>query len=491
MSEKTDKSLEFEKAKELFESLQLSDWKIDESFKTEGGQATVLAINDGKGRKGVFRYLKNQDETSKKRFYRELDILTDTKFRHKNIVNILEHTDNDEHQWYISERGENFTPFWKHQREIFSENPEGLIKSAVEIIKQICVGLKILHESGVVHRDIKPSNLIVIGEGAETFPVLIDFGVTYSDVDEERITKIDEAVGNIRYSPDVMMNRLDEVSPWLDIFQLAQVLIWMTQISPVKNWSRPLDWRWINYDDRLSEKTVLSLRAVTAQCSEQKISSQNASEFLSLLEKLFPQKNSMVENKFSLNIESIKSGTASGQAMKTLQLAGDIKILESSYVAAKRFYNNLYQDLENLVKTLQEHNLDFRKYEMDFEEFYHTLIKRNDPSENLYILRFPAEQVEPFFAVTVRCTVNLPSKIPQISGLPETSNIFIFEITRHSMKTDDLRFYRKLTIESDGKISLREENMSFIKNVEFPDVIQAIKELIEDSRAWEAIQIDR
>jgi hypothetical protein len=74
MGERTDKTEKFNKAKVLFENLAFSDWKIDESFKSDGGQAIVLGVTNSSGQKGVFRYLEAQDETSKKRFYRDLSI---------------------------------------------------------------------------------------------------------------------------------------------------------------------------------------------------------------------------------------------------------------------------------------------------------------------------------------------------------------------------------------------------------------------------------
>ena len=63
-------------------------------------------------------------------------------------------------------------------REIIDH--EGAIPAplAVELFKQICLGLGFAHRSGIVHRDLKPSNVLVSGYGTLDMRVKIaDFGV--------------------------------------------------------------------------------------------------------------------------------------------------------------------------------------------------------------------------------------------------------------------------------------------------------------------------
>lgn len=495
MSEKPNKELEFQEAKILFESLQLSDWRIDDGYKKSGGQASVLAVNDTNRRKGVFRLSKKKDETSIKRFHHELGILIDPKFKHKNIVNILEYTKDEKHQWYISERGENFTLFWEHQKEKYSENPEGLVKSAVEILKQICDGLKFLHMNGIVHRDVKPDNIIVVSKDSQKHPVLIDFGISYSDFVEERITDVADAVGNARFSPDVMMNWLREPLPWLDIFQLSQVLIWMVQISPVKNtWTRPLDWRWVNYDDKLSERTILSLRAVTAQCSEHTISPQNAGELFILFEQLFPIQTPIQNDISSIKIENIKSGIAIGKAKQAIKLAEDLKATEASNVVVKQFYDLLLEQLHLYSERLQQEGFPVTiRTLQNFEEFYEAVIQNPEFGGTLCELCLGDSRPRQFF-IRVECKVYLPSTFYRNQPtLPDSSNIFTIHISRWSYINSEVFPFSLniLTFERDGKISLRTERMEFIRNVNISETVNFIKELSEDSIAWEIIQLDR
>ena len=44
----------------------------------------------------------------------------------------------------------------------------------VEIICQVCKGLQVAHDAGIIHRDIKPSNIFVLSDFSAQ---IIDFGV--------------------------------------------------------------------------------------------------------------------------------------------------------------------------------------------------------------------------------------------------------------------------------------------------------------------------
>ena len=73
---------------------------------------------------------------------------------------------------------------------------------------------------------------------ASPWPILIDFGLAHDD-SEDRLTPANDAVGNARFSPDIMRRRVAEVLPWLDVFYLAQILIWMLDEEPPKaHWRR-------------------------------------------------------------------------------------------------------------------------------------------------------------------------------------------------------------------------------------------------------------
>ncbi len=51
------------------------------------------------------------------------------------------------------------------------------IRSAVEIMAQVCDALEAAHQQGVVHRDLKPDNVFVVKRGGRDYAKVLDFGV--------------------------------------------------------------------------------------------------------------------------------------------------------------------------------------------------------------------------------------------------------------------------------------------------------------------------
>jgi len=54
-------------------------------------------------------------------------------------------------------------------------------EKAVEVARQICLGLAAAHEQGVIHRDLKPANVMIDGRGRVR---LMDFGLAVGGIDE-------------------------------------------------------------------------------------------------------------------------------------------------------------------------------------------------------------------------------------------------------------------------------------------------------------------
>jgi serine/threonine protein kinase len=276
MAERTDQAEKLRAAQEYFRSLKIEGWEETNSPVQGGGQATILVVKRSDGVRGAFRFTAESDEKALDRFAREIKILSE--YEHPNILKILEHSTDITQPWYISELGDSFAAYWKWCREQLDDDPVQLVSSAVDVIRQLADGLAPLHDKGIVHRDIKPANTIVKNSDSDIKqPVLIDFGLAYVE-SEPRLSDINETVGNLRFSPDVAMYRMENVPPWLDVHNLAQLFMWMTRVHPDKDWQRALDWRWVNYDNRLPEDSIHSIRALTAQCSEQTISPKNAME---------------------------------------------------------------------------------------------------------------------------------------------------------------------------------------------------------------------
>ena len=253
-----------------------------------GGQATVVCVRHKDGREGVYREMKKpMCEVSRRRFHRELEILS-SKVQHEAVVTLFDWNAEIERSWYISELGNPFDKWWRRRKKL-EQDPEALVEQAVSILRELSSALSVCHDNEIVHRDIKPENLIMKRGVSEPWPILIDFGIAH-DEGGNRLTPVDQAVGNEKFSPDVMRSRLEEVPPWLDIFDLGQLLIWMLdEKAPKNHWRRPVHWKYAIYSDRIPENLQLSIKAFTAACSTQVTSPANGAEVVGLLNKLFPK----------------------------------------------------------------------------------------------------------------------------------------------------------------------------------------------------------
>jgi serine/threonine-protein kinase len=88
---------------------------------------------------------------------------------------------------------------------------------AVEISRQLCVGLSAIHNAGILHRDFKPANVIIDGKGKAR---ITDFGIAGL---EEDIAKEELRAGTPAYmSPEQITGK--DVSARSDIYSLGLVL---------------------------------------------------------------------------------------------------------------------------------------------------------------------------------------------------------------------------------------------------------------------------
>ncbi len=317
----------------------------------DGGQATVVPVRHKDGREGVYREMKKpMCKVSRKRFHRELEILS--SMQHRAIVTLFDWSAKIEHPWYISELGDPFDKWWSRRRKKLKQNPEALVEQAVSILRELSSALSDCHENGIVHRDIKQKNLIMKRGLPEPWPILIDFGIAHYE-GGDRLTPIDQAVGNARFSPDVMRSRLEDVPPWLDVFDLGQLLIWMLdEKAPKHHWQRPVHWKHAIYDDGIPENLQLSIRAFTAACSTQVTSPANGTEVIGLLDKLFPRQLPKKVGQIDPNI--IKNAKKSGATVKQLTNAELQEEIQSGAPLAEKIYLELRDTVFSVLNELSE-----------------------------------------------------------------------------------------------------------------------------------------
>jgi serine/threonine protein kinase len=91
------------------------------------------------------------------------------------------------------------------------------IPEYIEIFEQVCDGLQAIHKMAVIHRDLKPNNIVISNEGVVK---VLDFGSAKWILQDEVLTKTDEAVGTPCYmSPEQCLGqKLDARS---DIYSLG------------------------------------------------------------------------------------------------------------------------------------------------------------------------------------------------------------------------------------------------------------------------------
>ena len=252
-----------------------------------GGQAHVVVVRHRDGREGVLRALKIPvSPTEQERFGREVEILSN-RVRHRSLVRILEWSSEAQTPWYIGELGDSFENWWWEWKGGEGRTPEVVVGKAVWITSELSSALAVCHREGIVHRDVKPKNIIVKRGEVDPWPILIDFGVAH-DEDSRRLTPSGDAVGNARYSPDVMRTRVEDVRAWLDVFELGQLLIWMLdEEAPKAHWQRPVHWKFARYSSGIGKDMLISLRAFTAACSTESVAPRDGAECAELLNTLF------------------------------------------------------------------------------------------------------------------------------------------------------------------------------------------------------------
>lgn len=96
------------------------------------------------------------------------------------------------------------------------------IGGALELIRQVCVGVEYAHSEGIVHRDLKPHNVLVNPRGQG---VVADFGIAaMTDEERTRITKTGATLGTMGYMAPEQFDSAKTVDGRADVYSLAATL---------------------------------------------------------------------------------------------------------------------------------------------------------------------------------------------------------------------------------------------------------------------------
>lgn len=87
------------------------------------------------------------------------------------------------------------------------------------LLLEICRGLNILHQKGILHRDVKPNNILVGKDGSVR---LCDFGLAVGDVQRQRLTP---SLIALDFRPPEMLLGMEKYDDRVDVWSVGCVIV--------------------------------------------------------------------------------------------------------------------------------------------------------------------------------------------------------------------------------------------------------------------------
>lgn len=187
----------------------------DITYISSGATAQVFSAHDSDLDKRVaIKVLRHIDERNLISFQKEAK--SAAKLDHPNLVSILNFGRTHKNRAYLIM---SFVD-GKSLDEIIEEDGRLPLPLALNLLIQICDGLKSAHSKHIAHRDLKTSNIMVQNCDTEPFAVIVDFGLAKDHDQEKSRTDTGAAIGSPLFmSPEQAQGKLgDERS---DIYGLA------------------------------------------------------------------------------------------------------------------------------------------------------------------------------------------------------------------------------------------------------------------------------
>ena len=468
--------------RELFDSLNLTKWKYLQILGSGGGQAKTSDVqNVETGQIGVFRLLHEQKRGEKeiKRFVRELTILINPEYSHPAIIEILDYTKDAQNEpWYISKKGKSFKDYWGLFRT--NNNPDSIVEKAVQIIRTLSEGLIKLHQNGVIHRDINPKNVVVIDEKA----VLIDFGICFL-FQEERIST-DLVACMHGYDASSFFND-DIPTPWIDVFLLSQLLIWMVNKKPnlqgVRHWSHT------NYIDGISYNNEKALRALTGKCSLPSTSPKNAGELVELIDNIFVT-YPVNQNENDRSMSSILSVVSKNKNDTIAQFNDAFEEILSNIGLFTTIANQFEEGMVALADEMRKNefkvqllsNNTVKQFEKKYFESTQLKFESNYNSGTNYLNL----NVESF---TLHCQWTYMMYTNGAIGTNWNYRMYLaYAVCDPLDKLGRIKDPNRYIVpRNDGRIDLYDGNLNLLMTTTLPDILASIKEDLLDEKNWEIV----
>lgn len=154
---------------------------------------------------------------SRSDFLTEANRLKKICLKSRNIVSVNEAFEANGTAYYVMEFLDGGNPGLTSEDE------------AVSIVSQIAEALRYIHDENVLHLDVKPDNIVLkTNEKGETYPVLIDFGISkHFDSKGKPTSSIGAKGASQGYAPQEQYAGITEFSPKYDIYALGGVLFYL------------------------------------------------------------------------------------------------------------------------------------------------------------------------------------------------------------------------------------------------------------------------
>ena len=189
----------------------------------KGAMGVVYAADDeAMGRRVAVKVMMadlEQEPEMRERFYREAKVTG--QLVHRNIVTVYDLGEDRGRPYIVMELLQG-VPLGEHLQRPDARS----LDVRIDLMLQICEGLQVAHERGIIHRDIKPNNLFVQCDGSLK---ILDFGV--ARLATSTLTASGFPVGTPEYmSPEQAMGR--PVDARSDVFSAAGVFYFIVTGRP-------------------------------------------------------------------------------------------------------------------------------------------------------------------------------------------------------------------------------------------------------------------
>ena len=163
-----------------------------------------------------------EDEETMKRFVHELRY--SRRITHRNVIRIYDFL-------YIQGNyaiSMEYFPSHTLSQEIVDDKPMEL-QRAIRFGIDLCTGMQVAHQAGVVHRDLKPANVLINDDGLLK---IVDFGVAAVQREgDTQLTKTGYVIGSPKYmAPEQILGK--KIDPRADVYATGVILYEMLTGTP-------------------------------------------------------------------------------------------------------------------------------------------------------------------------------------------------------------------------------------------------------------------